>query len=178
MRSSQHVVVAKPSPPLFRYEKSGDIGGQIGTLQAAPGDTLSSCGKHVGGAFSKSYYLLTNDPDTVWVTDGDVLSLDDYAFSLQLTKFRLPKDQDPGAWARATQYIVNHSDMKVQTASDNLIQTYNPIDGAKIGFTITRVPMGDYVEYDVVCMSPNMFVDRVGHARRLAYFMVTGIEHR
>lgn len=175
-RGERRVVVTSTNPTLYRFGADGSVGDPLGTLSRSVGDTLPAFGRLVGGAFSKSYYVLAEKSDTMYVTDGDVLSLDDHALLRQLTKFRLPKAQDPLAWGRATQYVVKHSDMKIQTASDNLIQTYNPIDGAKIGFTITRVPLGDEVEYEVACVSPNMFVDTRGKARRLAYFMVTGTE--
>lgn len=47
------------------------------------------------------------------------------------------------SWERAQLWLVKHSRWKVQTATDVLIQTYNPPDNdPSYGFTATREPVG------------------------------------
>ena len=47
-------------------------------------------------------------------------------------------------WERAQLWIVKHSRMKIQLASDVIIQTYNPPDASTFfGFTATKEPIGD-----------------------------------
>lgn len=48
------------------------------------------------------------------------------------------------AWERAQLWIVKHSKMKVQTATDVLVQTYNPESmKSEYGFTATREPVSN-----------------------------------
>lgn len=48
------------------------------------------------------------------------------------------------AWQRSQFWIAKHSLMKIQTATDVLVQTYNPTKATDqtYGFTVTREPMG------------------------------------
>ncbi|MHB2032557.1 MAG: hypothetical protein ACYCVE_04180 [Gemmatimonadaceae bacterium] len=46
-------------------------------------------------------------------------------------------------WDRAQLWIVNHSKYKIQTATDVLVETFNPSDDApNYGFTATKEPQG------------------------------------
>lgn len=48
------------------------------------------------------------------------------------------------AWQRSQLWLVKHSRWKIQTATDVLLQTYNPPDqDTSYGFTVTREPVGD-----------------------------------
>lgn len=47
------------------------------------------------------------------------------------------------SWQRAQFWINKHSKMKIQTATDVLVQTFNPSSGAiQYGFTASREPLG------------------------------------
>jgi hypothetical protein len=46
------------------------------------------------------------------------------AFPLE---FVIPKSQADDAWGRAQSFIAKYSDMKLQTATDFILQTYNPM---------------------------------------------------
>jgi hypothetical protein len=53
-------------------------------------------------------------------------------------------------WSRAISWIVNNSELKIQTQSDLLIQTYNSIDAStSLAFTITRVATGEPGIYQI-----------------------------
>jgi hypothetical protein len=143
-------------------------------LPARAGDTIEVIGRVVGWGGSVPHaYLSLLASDTVYILSSDLIPLSWAPLAHQSAKFRLPTTQDPTAWGRAIVYIQRHSSVKVQTASDNLVQTFNPIDPGDRGFTVTRVPMGDSVEYDakkldhVIGESPSVF---------LALFMATGID--
>ena len=66
--------------------------------------------------------------------------------------FTVPKDKSDEAWGRVNSFIVKYSTMKVQTVSDYIIQTYNPIDNFHAwGYTANRMTQGDAVEISVTC---------------------------
>ena len=53
-------------------------------------------------------------------------------------------------WSRAISWLTTHSQLKIQTQSDYLIQTYNSIDAStSLAFTITRVATGQPGIYQI-----------------------------
>lgn len=48
-------------------------------------------------------------------------------------------------WQRAQLWLAKHSNMKIQTSTDVLLQTYNPPSsaGSTYGFTITKEPLAE-----------------------------------
>ena len=47
-------------------------------------------------------------------------------------------------WQRAQLWVANHSKWKIQTATDVLIETFNPIGyQPSYGFSVTREPLGN-----------------------------------
>jgi hypothetical protein len=64
--------------------------------------------------------------------------------------FTVPKDKSDEAWARVNSFIAKYSTMKIQTASEYIIETYNPIDNFHAyGYTANRMTKGNEVEISV-----------------------------
>ena len=84
------------------------------------------------------------------------------------------------AWSRAHSFITQYSSMKIQTATEYTIQTYNPIrrGGFKIdyGYSLSKLLTEDDVQMTVRCFSNNEYADHlVDHnAHLLAHYMKTG----
>lgn len=101
-------------------------------------------------------------------------------------EFDLPKDQADDAMGRAQVFIANYSSMKVQTATPNLVETYNVPQGnilmpQQFGYQITRANIGDRAHLVVKCFnglegafqaSAHAAPER--NARILAAYMKTG----
>jgi len=62
------------------------------------------------------------------------------AFELTCTEADCPQ-----YWQRAQLWLAKHSNMKIQTATDVLLQTFNPSSssGSTYGFTVTKEPFAD-----------------------------------
>jgi hypothetical protein len=93
------------------------------------------------------------------------------------TRFIIPKSELPDAWGRAQSFISQYSDMKIQIATNNVIQTYNPSDSSiNIGYSVSNAPMGDNAIVTVKCL--NTYIGNVKradfNAHALAYYMKTG----
>jgi hypothetical protein len=56
-------------------------------------------------------------------------------------------------FALAQIYVREHSDMKIQVATDTIVETFNPTDDGKIGITIIKTPRSGSTE--VVSITPN-----------------------
>jgi hypothetical protein len=96
------------------------------------------------------------------------------AFPLE---FEVSKDIATDAWGRAQSFIGRFSSMKLQSATDYMIQTYNPTDnGVNYGYNITKTPLKDTVQITVQCSSNNMFAggDATKNAHILAYYISSG----
>lgn len=156
------------------FFKNGDLGEKKGYLKWKKGDTVNLIG-YRNNTYGLSYNEIEKwkfmnamivDNDTIYVHSYDVADL----LSLINTKFTVPKDKDEIVWARANKYVSDYSDLKIQTQTDFLVETYNPIGENKYtqtAFKITRQPLGDTVEYEVIS-------NRVGWDKKCAYYMFYG----
>lgn len=92
-------------------------------------------------------------------------------------RFTIPKSELPDAWGRAQSFISQYSDMKIQTVSNNVIETYNPRSNSiDYGYSITNAPMGDNAIITVKCYNPYVGNSKKAdmNAHALAYYMKTG----
>lgn len=61
------------------------------------------------------------------------------------------------AFALAQIYVQQHSDQKIQVATDTIIDTYNPTEGGNVGITVTKVPRAGVTE--VISITPHCKTD-------------------
>lgn len=106
----------------------------------------------------------------------------------QPLEFDSDKSKSDEIWGRATEFVANHSSMKIQIATDFLIETYNPTStetygGTEMayGYKVSRRPIGSKVHISVTCVSTfhamylkELEATRDRNAHILAYFLVTG----
>jgi uncharacterized lipoprotein len=93
------------------------------------------------------------------------------------TTFTLPNEQSEEAWARAQSFIAQYSNMKIQIATQYLLQTYNPTGAIPTyGYNVSRMPSGDKTQFTVQCISGNRFAGKEAqqNAATLSYYMATG----
>jgi len=90
-------------------------------------------------------------------------------------EFVIPKAEANEAWGRAQTFISKHSGMRLQTATDFVLETHNPISGA-YGYHVTKTPMGEEVQITVECIGGSIIskADRELNAHILAYYIKTG----
>lgn len=83
-------------------------------------------------------------------------------------------------WQRAQVWLAKHSTMKVQTATDVLLETYNPTGGiGRLGFSLTKEPTatpGSYrINVQAVCTGTLGCAPTDVEARQaLLYYVKTG----
>jgi hypothetical protein len=109
----------------------------------------------------------------------------------QSLRFEIPKAEADAAWGRAQTFVAKHSSMKIQTASDFVIQTYNPIfepapippslGSVTYGYNISRNAIGDKFVFDVECTrvrhamkDKEIAATADRNARILAHYIITG----
>ena len=73
------------------------------------------------------------------------------------TTFRIPKNQSDNAWQRAQVFVSKYSSMKIQTSTNNVLQTYNPTGALSFGYNINRLDMGDSTEFSISGTTSNPF---------------------
>lgn len=89
----------------------------------------------------------------------------------------MTKTEAVDAWGRAQSFLGQYSSMKIQTATDYVLQTYNPMgSGISYGYNVTKTPAGDRVRITVVCGTNNMFAggDADRNAHILAHYIKSG----
>ena len=89
------------------------------------------------------------------------------AMMVEPTRFTIPADSSDAAWGRAQAFVGRYSDLKIQTATDYVIQTYSPTgQNVTYGFNITRTPLARGHEFAVDVAAGNMFMGK--QARMIA----------
>jgi hypothetical protein len=93
--------------------------------------------------------------------------------------FNADKSESSDVWGRAQSFIGRFSSMKLQIATDYVIQTYNPDPNGldAFGYYITKTPVGESDEFNVKCVTNDAIfsggrADQNAHI--LAYYMKTG----
>lgn len=102
----------------------------------------------------------------------------------QPLEFEISESDVKTAWGRAQSFIGQYSSMKIQIATDYVIQTYNPtFDGLNrsFGYYVTKTPMGDNAKISIRCLGepPNTFDGKPFptvelNAHILAHYIKTG----
>lgn len=103
---------------------------------------------------SDRFYLCAVGADSLWIDGGALASREDLDCIRTGGIVKLPKSQSEDAWGRATVYVNKYSSLRIQVASDNIIDTYNPVtdrNGVRSGhgYTITRRSIGDSVVIEI-----------------------------
>ncbi len=91
-------------------------------------------------------------------------------------EFIISKDEDEGTWKRAQSYIGLYSSMKLQVATDTILETYNPV-GVRFGYRVVKTPLpDDTFRISVTCTSGNMFAirDAERNVRIFSMYIKTG----
>lgn len=101
--------------------------------------------------------------------------------------FKVPKEKEEEVWGRIQSFIAKYSSMKIQIATDYIVETYNPLKievgdpkwpGANFGYEAVKTPMGNEVEFEVKCSTgdPSKYYERIANhnAHVLAYYALTG----
>ena len=176
-RYNSKVIAAKSNMPLYQYvpADSSISENPVSIASYKSGDTINAVGSATYKG--KMYNLFLVNGDTVAALRDDTPTTQRYAIDRQSPKFTLAKTQDMEAWSRAVSWVNQYSDMKIQTQGDLLIQTYNPIgNGVKYGYTVSKVFIGDNVEYTVECMcnNPYFYSTARQNEKELAYYIRTG----
>jgi hypothetical protein len=104
--------------------------------------------------------------------DRDYLS---DAAALYATQPIIPESEIKDAWARAQVFLNLYGELKIQTATDYALNTYNPIQyDARCAFAITKVPIGDG-KYKIAlqCYTNNIFCgSKVNRYSQIAYYYI------
>jgi hypothetical protein len=79
-------------------------------------------------------------------------------------------------WQRAQLWLAKHSNMKIQTSTDVLLQTYNPpsVSGSTYSFTVTKEPLGNG-QYKILMEAPcngMMCSPKVEEVKKAFYYYV------
>lgn len=104
-------------------------------------------------------------------------------------EFDVTKEKAAELWGKAQVWITQYSSMKIQIATDYVLQTFNPPSGQheytpKYGYTVTKAPQGEGFHVAVECsyggfvnMFHNDSQDRalaVQNAHIFAHYLRTG----
>lgn len=120
------------------------------------------------GCISAPVAMVESDPAKIAYLD---------AIKAQAWEFNLPKSESEPAWGRAQNFISKYSSMRIQVATDYVIETYDPSNGnVAFGYGVTRMMEGDSVAFTVRVSSGNMFAGayRTMNGDILSYYIATG----
>jgi hypothetical protein len=142
--------------------------------RVGPGHELIAEGRY------DNYLFVRDRGDSGFVEKSYVTDPHTYLVTTYPTDFTVPKSLAPTVWGRASLFIAHHSTMKLQIATDALLETYTPQTIFQFGYTINRVPMGeDSVMFSVQCSYGSGMLGgpdekAAMNAHVAAYYMATG----
>ncbi|HET9137094.1 MAG TPA: hypothetical protein VFO76_10685 [Candidatus Kapabacteria bacterium] len=64
-------------------------------------------------------------------------------------------DESDQAWERAQYFLVHYSALRIQVATTNILETYNPIRSAPFGYRISRFTGKEGIRLTVECYTSN-----------------------
>ena len=71
--------------------------------------------------------------------------------------FKVPREKEEEVWGRIQSFIAKYSSMKIQVATDYVIETYNPTKttelNPKYGYKAIKTFIGNEVEFKVECFA-------------------------
>lgn len=143
------------------------------TISVKRGDSLSvyamAYGANAMGGNWTSRYLTYQGNDSVWINSDWIASAFELECQDNLGIVTVPKSESDDAWGRATVYVNKHTDMRIQVASDNIIDTYNPTKTTDRGYTITRRTSGDKAIIEIEVKGYAGVYDRCDAYRYIKY---------
>lgn len=118
---------------------------------------------------------------TSWASQQDeqIISEKEYwdkVNAIDLTFF-VPESDLEAAWGRAQSWIGKYSSLKLQIATDYVLQTYNPTYWPQYGYYVTKEPIDGGANISVSCVALWHIFSRKAkekNARILAYYIKTG----
>jgi hypothetical protein len=178
-RHPQPVVLAISRPEIYERDDDGEPGAVVGRLERKAGDTLVSTGfwRRPRLGIGDQYFLVVDGGREVFILRNEARTYADIQFDRLGRIFRLPRDKDAAAWGRAREYIRGDPDTPIEIATSNLIKTAQAADTNSIAYLVTRVEIGEEVEYEITCTSPKNRFNATYAARVLSFFMVTGKDY-
>lgn len=96
--------------------------------------------------------------------------------TIKIDELRIPKEKDAEHWSRAIYYVNKHSSMKIQTQTEYMISTFNPITIGQKGFNISKRIEDAEVIYsiEVPVRGPNVVFNSIRDAKRCGYYILYG----
>lgn len=155
---------------LYSNTKEG-VGKLVDSMSLNKGEELQGVAYQLYS--SRFFHKVFIKNDTFWVCPPTVLT--EEAFELVNMKLfssvDVKKDDAEAAWSRTTVWINKNSDMKVQIATDALIDTYNPTKMFDYGFTATKQITEKGVKIELECKGGRdcFVMKQIG-----LYFILTG----
>ena len=121
-----------------------------------------------------AYMAYLDQPIKATPAEADYLSK---ALAMPLT-FSVPNAKAEETWNRINVFISKYSSMKIQTATNYNIETYNPTDTNEYAYKASRLLKGEETEFVVNCFSGGAFegVKNIPNqnAHILAYYAFSG----
>lgn len=171
-------IVLKTNPSvLIAIDNKKSETKEILTLKI--GDTLKYMGllKKINFGKSATYsYLINIDGKNYFIEDEDVYSIERGAIRSKLYNAEFPKEKADEYWSKAIAFVMDNSEMKIQTQTDYLLQTFNPLKENQRGWTLQKIINGDKVEIKAVCNVKigSYSFDSGRQEKRLNWYLNTG----
>ena len=95
----------------------------------------------------------------------------------QSLSFSIDKKESEIYWGRASAFLGRYSSMKIQIATNYVLQTYNPnSDKINFGYTVTRSPSENNDQFFIECSAGQSLLSHQAklNAQILAYYLKSG----
>ena len=118
-------------------------------------------------------FAACNFPANMWIKlTPEEKSYLDRAMAQPLT-FTVKSEDSNRLWGMAQAFIGKYASMKIESASDYVIETYNPVE-SRFGYRVIRTPKKDGDEFTITCLYTAFLVkDAEQNAHIFAHYLLT-----
>lgn len=163
--STHHDYLASQNVPSDHCEKTSDADPTDAERRMVSGAQQSEGDLALAAAQEKR--------DAREVEERERETADELAAAQQSTITCKSKAMCSKAFALAQIYVQQHSDQKIQVATDTIIDTYNPTAGGNVGITVTKTPRSgstEVISIDPHCKTEGMYYESVCRLKRTSVY--------
>lgn len=168
------------SKPASAYSVNADssLGGELPNFTQK--DQKYEALGFMSSALGPKYVMINSGDKKVYVQMSNLFTECQYVRDSLRGEITTTKAKGDIAWGRAVVFVQKNSDMKIQTQSEFIIDTYNVSiikDKVARGFTITKEPNENgTVKFTITCHTNNEFdfASKINLELDCAYYMLTG----
>lgn len=173
------LIILKDNPEAVICTKHNAKGQKTAILSLKKGDTVNYSGRFetrdAWKGIPSYFYKIENNSKYYFLDEKSGICIDRMDKGMLSLWAKFPKEKESEIWSLAISFVMSNTDMKIQTQTDMILQTFNPSKIGQRGWTLNKIIKGNQVEIVARCSVHSDFGgDGYDQVKRLYYYLNTG----